>query len=175
MPLADRLVLLALVAGLLAFPVLYRRGTDGRRLAVATLAAFYGLALVAMLGAHCIEIAWHTVHGHATYDGRAVFGYDWRSYSLLLFGVLLVIQGARLLRHADRLVDGDPAARGALLRTIAVVLAIVGPTIPIHAVFGVALSALGAVTFVVVAVGARPRRATASVPATRHDALSAAA
>jgi hypothetical protein len=123
--------------------------------------AFYGYALVAMLAAHCADVAYSTAV-HARSPDGSVFAYNWRTYSLLLFGGLLMRQGVACLRAARRLARGEADARGDALRAVAVVLAVVLPTVPLHGVFGTAFSVWSALTVLVVAAGARaPGRAPA--------------
>jgi hypothetical protein len=157
MPLSDRLVLLALAVGLAACTRYHwRRGVRGRRLLAVLVTSFYGLALVSMMSAHSAEIAYNTAAGSRAFDGSQ-FTYNWRTYSLLLFGALLVWQGAVCLATAARLGRGEPAARATILRAAAVVLAVVLPTVPIHAIFGYLISGLSALTLVTVALAARSR------------------
>ncbi|GLC25677.1 hypothetical protein [Roseisolibacter agri] len=147
MPHIDQIVMLALLAGLVASGTFHwRAGVRGRRLAATVLASFYGVVLVAMLTAHCADVTYNTVLGNRSFvDGRP-FAYDWRTYSLLLFGVLLIVQGVRVLRATPGLGRGEPAARAAILRTALLVLAIAAPTIPVHAFFGSLISGLTVLT-----------------------------
>jgi hypothetical protein len=71
--------------------------------------------------------------------------WSWRTYSLLLFGALLIAQGVTVLRAVPALGRGDEAGRRAALGAAARVLALVLPIIPIHAVFGYAISGLSVV------------------------------
>jgi hypothetical protein len=129
----------------------WRMGVRGRRLAVSWWAAFYGVALTVMLAAHCIEIAYNTVT-HAPSFADGAFKYDFRVYSLELMGALLVVLGIRALRAAFGMARGEREARRAMLKTLAVVLAIAAPVIPIHWVFGYLVSGLSAITILVVAL-----------------------
>ena len=147
MPYIDQIVILALLAGLLAAGAFHwRAGVRGRRLAAAVLASFYGVVLAAMLAAHCADVTYNTVLGNRSLVDGTRFAYDWRTYSLLLFGALLIVQGVRVLRATPGLARGELAARAEILRTGALVLAIAAPTIPIHAFFGSLISGLSAVT-----------------------------
>jgi hypothetical protein len=74
--------------------------------------------------------------------GGAAFVYDFRVYSLLLLGVVLIGTGIRLLYAAVGLSRRVPGARGTALRTLGIVLAIVAPLIPFQAVFAISLSVL---------------------------------
>ena len=160
--------MLALLLGLAAcVGSQWRRGLRGRRLAVVVFAAFYGYALVAMLAAHCADVAYSTVVHHRSPDG-SVFAYNWRTYSLLLFGVLLIRQGAHCLRAALRLGGGEQGARADVLRAAGVVQVIVLPTVPLHGVFGTAVAVWSALTLLVVAAATRaPAGAPAGARAAR--------
>ncbi len=157
MGLDDKLVLLTIGVGTAAFAWFYgRRGVRGRRLFTALWSSFYGLVLTVMMAAHCLEILYHTLAGHVSFDGTP-FVYGWRVYSLLLFGVLLIWLGVGCLRAALGLSRGEAAARPAMLRLLALVLALVVPLIPIHPFFGYLMSGVSAVTLAVVVLTARER------------------
>jgi hypothetical protein len=159
MPHIDLLVLVTLVAtfGVCA-RLQWRRGARGRRLAAGLAAGFHGSALVVMLAGHCVDILYSVAVGNRSPDG-SVFAYNWRTYSLLLFGVLLVRAGVDALRIAMRLAAGDTAAHADHRRLVALVLAIVAPTIPLHGIFGWAISGLSALAAATVALAARSRAA----------------
>lgn len=155
MPYIDPIVMASLALGLLACAAgAWRLGARGGRLLATFFAAFYGLTLVVMLSAHSADVLYNAVLRNRATDGSA-FGYDWRTYSLLLFGALLVRQGVLCLRGAPRIARGEATARGDVLRAAAVVLALVLPLIPIHAFFGYLISGASALTLVAVALGAR--------------------
>jgi hypothetical protein len=165
MPHVDEIVMLALLLGLVACAgSQWRRGLRGARLLAVVFAAFYGYALVAMLAAHCADVAYSTFVHNRSPDG-SVFAYNWRTYSLLLFGALLIRQGAHCLRAALRLGGGEQAARADVLRAVGVVQAIVLPTVPLHGVFGTAVAVWSALTLVVVAAATRAPARLAARPA----------
>ena len=171
MPHVDLVVLVLLVVGLIAGTVLHvRRGARGRRLLAAAFATFYGHTLVTMLTFHCVDVLYVLVHRLPSPMTGATVAYDWRTYSLLLFGALLVRLGARSVGAALRLGRGDPAARGDLLRLTALVLAVVLPVVPIHAFFGYLISGASALTMLVVGVAGR---APAPTPTAADAAASA--
>ena len=149
MPYVDQIVMLALLAGLVAAGAFHwRAGVRGRRLAAAVIASFYGVVLVAMLAAHCADVAYNTVLANRSVIDGTRFAYNWRTYSLLLFGVLLIVQGVRVLRATPGLGRGELAARAEILRTALLVLAIAAPTIPVHAFFGTLISGVTVATLV---------------------------
>ena len=146
----DSAVLWATAIATLAFAiVLWRRGVRGRYLVAAVWIAFYGCALVVMMSAHNIEIVYNTVTHQRSFAGTP-FVYDWRVYSLLLFGVLLTVLGARVLHMVSQVRRDHVPRRRPMLRAIGWVLALVVPTIPIQATFGYLLSALSLITGAVV-------------------------
>jgi hypothetical protein len=147
----DKTVLITIgVATAAAIVAFWRMGVRGRRYAVSTWAAFYGIAITTMLAMHCIEIAYYTVIGAKSFkDG--VFKYDFRVYGLELMGAVLVVLGIRALRAAVGMARGEREARRSMLKTLAVVLAVALPIIPIHWIFGYLVSGLSAITVLVVA------------------------
>ncbi len=166
MPHVDQFVMIALALGLASWGAYaWRRGLRGFGFAGVLFALFYGHTLVVMLAAHCADVAFNTARGRSVIDGSAI-SYDWRTYSLLLFGALLVHQGARSVRAGLRWSRGASDAAPEVLRATAVVLALVLPTIPIHAFFGVLIGGASALTAGVVAAAARAARAPAAVPRT---------
>jgi hypothetical protein len=123
--------------------------------------SFYGVGLVATMAAHCADIIHNLALRNRSMDG-SLFSYNWRTYSLLLFGVLLIDRGIRVLRAARRLAAGDRAARTDILKSGALVLAITLPLIPVHAIFGVLMSVWSSLALIVTVAGlhARPAEAT---------------
>jgi hypothetical protein len=160
MPYVDQVVMGALLVALLAVPTLLRLlGARGARLFAAAFAGFHGAGLVAMLAAHCADILYNVALRNKSFVDGKPFGYDWRTYSLLLFGVLLMALGVRVLRAAFALAAGDGAARAELLRATGLVLLICAPVIPVHAFFGALISGWSALTLVVVGLRASARPA----------------
>jgi len=163
----DQVVQILLLVGLLVVGIdHWRRGPRGWRLAALVFVSFYGVGVVAMMSAHCADIIHNVVlRNRSVVDGSA-FTYNWRTYSLLLLGVLLIDRGIRCLRAPRRFAAGDTAARIDILRNAGVVLAITLPIIPIHAFFGVLMSAWSSLALIVTAAGLRTRQ----VESTRFSA-----
>jgi hypothetical protein len=152
----DQVVQIALLVGLIVVSVdHWRRGQRGWRLAALVFVSFYGVGLVATMSAHCADIIHNLILGNRSLMDGSPFKYNWRTYSLLLFGVLLIDRGIRILVAARQFAAGGPAARNDILRSGAVVLAITFPIIPIQAVFGVLMSVWSALALVVAAAGLR--------------------
>jgi hypothetical protein len=140
--LTDVLVLLVVFAGTIASAVLLRRqGIRGRGLLAAVWLSFYGLMLTAMMLAHSAEVVYRTVAARAAVTSSASI-YNFRVYSLLLLGALLIWAGVVSLRAAPGLGRGSVEARRAALRASVAVLALVAPLIPIQKLFGILLSVL---------------------------------
>jgi hypothetical protein len=141
MPSTDVAVLLAIgLAATAWLRWLWRSGVRGRRFAMCGWLGFLGLVLIIMLLAHCLDVLSRLYVG--TGYGGAAFVYDFRVYSLLLLGVVLIGTGIRLLGAAIGLSRRVPGARGTALRTLGIVLAIVAPMIPFQAFFAISLSVL---------------------------------
>jgi hypothetical protein len=152
----DQVVQVLLFVGLVVVGIdHWRRGQRGWRLAALVFVSFYGVGLVATMSAHCADIIHNLVLRNRSLVDGSPFTYNWRTYSLLLFGVLLIDRGIRVLRAARRFAAGDRAARTDILKSGALVLAITAPLIPVHAVFGVLMSVWSAVALIVAAAGLR--------------------
>ena len=152
----DQVVLILLLAGLVAAGMdHWRHRQRGWRLAALVFMSFYGVGLVAMLSAHCADIIYNTVLANRSVIDGSQFTYTWRTYSLLLFGVLLIDRGVRCFLAARRVAVGETAARTAFLRNAGVALAITAPTIPLHAFFGTLISAWSALALAAAVVGVR--------------------
>ncbi len=168
----DQVVQIVLFVGLIVVGVdHWRRGQRGWRLAALTFISFYGVGLVATMSAHCADIIHNLVLRNRSVVDGSPFTYNWRTYSLLLLGVLLIDRGIRCLRAARLFAAGDPASRIDILRNSAVVLAITLPIIPIHAFFGTLMSVWSSLALIVTAAGPR----AGHVESTRFasDAVSA--
>ena len=154
----DQIVLLSLGLGLVGGTVIHwRDGQRGWRLAALGFVSFYGAGLVAMLAAHCADIIYNTVLANTSIVDGSRFAYNWRTYSLLLFGVLIIGRGVRTLRATRRFSRGDATARRDMLHNAGVVLAITLPTIPIHAFFGTIMSVWSTLALIITAAGLRAR------------------
>jgi hypothetical protein len=139
-------VLLSVIAGstLVAAVRFRRRGARGRRFAGATLLGFSGATLTTMLAAHTAEIVYRLLGNPL--DGMPPLKYDFRSYALLLLGVLLMVQGVEVFRAAVAVSRGDETGGRDAMRAGFVVLAIGAPIIPIHLFFGPITTALALLT-----------------------------
>ena len=159
----DQVVQIVLLVGLTAVGIdHWRHGQRGWRLAALAFVSLYGVGLVATMSAHCADIIHNLVLRNRSLVDGAPFSYNWRTYSLLLFGVLLIDRGIRVLRAARRFAGGDASARTDILRNGAVVLAITLPIIPIQAVFGVLMSVWSSLALIVTVAGLRARHAEAT-------------
>ena len=168
----DQVVQIVLLVGLIVVGIdHWRRGQRGWRLAALAFVSLYGVGLVATMSAHCADIIHNLVLRNRSFVNGSPFTYNWRTYSLLLFGVLLIDRGIRVLRAARRFAGGDASARTDILRNGAVVLAITLPIIPIHAFFGVLISVWSSLALIVTAAGLR----AGQVESTRFAAGAAGA
>ena len=157
----DIAVLLGIFLGTGAAIVRIRRsGARSRRLLLGGWAAFQGVTLVAMMGAHSAEIVYHLVTGGTRFDGTA-WAYDFRSYSLLLMGAVLGAIGVRFIRLSPELGRGEPSARRGAVRAKLALLAVVFPLLPIHPFFGVILTTVGSVGLLMLLLARPEMRAAA--------------
>ena len=151
-PVVFGLLILSLIGSLL---YQWRRGLRGGRLAVVTLAMFYGLAVIAALGMHSVDVLYGLTHRLKSFSTGRTFGWDWHTYSLLLFGVLMVWLGARCVRYALWMGRGDAGARTQFLRLAFVMLLVVLPIVWIQPLFGMVGSLLSVIALLVVGLGGR--------------------
>ena len=152
----DQVVQFVLLVGLIAVGIdHWRQGQRGWRLAALVFVSFYGVGLVATMSAHCADIIHNLALRNRSMVDGSPFTYNWRTYSLLLFGVLLIDRGVRVLRAARRFAAGDHAARTDILKSGALVLAITLPLIPVHAVFGALMSVWSSLALIATAAGLR--------------------
>jgi len=152
--LTDILVLLAVILGTAGASILLRRQSiRGSRLFAAVWLSFYGLMLVASMLAHNIEILYRATAGRAASSNNAPV-YNFRLYSLLLLGALLIWAGVVCLRAAPRVGRGTPDARRTAIATSVVVALIVAPLIPLQMLFGIAFTVLSLVTLLILALAA---------------------
>ena len=156
MPYTDPIVLGLLLVSLIgSLAYQWRRGLRGGRLAVVTFAMFYGLSVIAALGMHSVDVLYGLAHHLPSFRTGKPFTWDWHTYSLLLFGALMVWFGARCVRYALWIGRGDAGARTAFLRLAFVMLLIVLPIVWIQPLFGAAGSLLSVLALLVVGLGAR--------------------
>jgi hypothetical protein len=153
MPHVDQVVLALLLVSLVGSLVYQvRRGVRGRRLAVTVFAMFFSLTVINTLVMHCVDIFYGLTHHLTSMTGKP-FAYDWRTYSLLLFGALLIWFGARCFQAALRMGRGEERGRIEFLRLVVVMLAIVLPLVPVNPFFGPLASIASALALLVVGLG----------------------
>jgi hypothetical protein len=133
---------------------------------------FYGLAVIVALGMHSLDVLYGLTHGLRSFVTGKPFAWDWHTYSLLLFGVLMVWFGVHCVRCALRMGRGDASARIEFLRLAGIVLLIMVPIVPIQPLFGVVASGLSVIALLVVGLGGR--RLAARLPSESHTASAAA-
>jgi hypothetical protein len=104
---------------------------------------------------HCLDVLYGYSHRNTSFSTGKPFAWDWHTYSLLLFGVLMIWFGAQCLRRALRLGRGDASARTEFLRFSGVILLVVLPIIPIQAFFGVVAAGLSVIALLTVGLGGR--------------------
>ena len=158
MPYTDPIVLALLLVSLIgSLAYQWRRGLRGGRLAVVTFAMFYGLSVIATLGMHNVDVLYGLIRNLQSFRTGKTFAWDWHTYSLLLFGALMVWLGARCVRHALGMGRGDAGARGEFLRLAGILLLIVLPIVWIQPLFGAAGSLLSVIALLMVGLGGRER------------------
>jgi hypothetical protein len=156
--LTDILVLSVVFVGTAgAAALLWRQSIRGRALFAGVWLSFYGLVLAASMCAHSAEILYRVTAGRARSPDNAPV-YNFRLYSLLLLGALLIWAGVVCLRAAPDVSRGSAEARGTAIQTSLVVALIVAPLIPFQRIFGILFTVLSlASVLIVVLASPTPR------------------
>src|SRR3970282_1004141 len=146
------LFFLALTAGLLwAFwHVLWdgwRRRVPIPLLVVAAVNVVCGLGNFLLGGAHLVAVLGRALGGQGSV-GADSFSYDFRFYSLVLVGLLILLPGFLCLRHARGLTQGEASAYRHARRATLWLLGVNLPLIPIQG-FAVLLSVLSGLNLLV--------------------------
>ena len=119
----------------------WREGVRGALLVAGSWAYLVGTFVTVMLSFHTAEIVYRALTDQGSYHNPgAGFTYDFRFYSLVLFGCVMISQGVPMMRAARDLSRGAGGAAGRLLRPTLVVLALSAPLIPLQ-FFGSVLTA----------------------------------
>jgi hypothetical protein len=118
-------------------------------LVVGTVDALCGLASFLLGGAHFFGVVGRALQGKGLHGAQA-FTYDFRFYSLVMLGLLLVVPGALCLRSARGLTKGEAAAWNNAFWSSIVLVVINGPLIPIQR-FAILLGGLAVLNIVILA------------------------
>ncbi len=121
------LVLFATIGATIWFATTARRRGAGALAAVGAVTFFCG-ALIASLGlVHTLAVT-----GRALSRLGPAFEYDFRLYSLIMLGVVLIAGGVRCLTTAWNVARGDPRAWKAALEATTMLLVVNVPLMPIQ-------------------------------------------
>jgi hypothetical protein len=148
------------LAGILSglFALLARRqGCGARDVAGSCLMFFAGLTLAGSMALHSGEIWYNQILGvnpgmhtrapGAPYVTVGSFTYDFRFYSLQLFGGTLLYLSATIAMAAIRFVQGDAMASPMARKRIFQAVLLVAPLVPMH-IFAVATAVMMAIAWV---------------------------
>jgi hypothetical protein len=100
--------------------------------AVGAIDLFCGLVIVVLMALHLAAVIGRAFSGQG-FGGEARFSYDFRFYSLLMLGAVIITPGLVFVAHARRLTEGDAAAWKAALWASAALLLINIPLVHIQA------------------------------------------
>jgi len=93
---------------------------------------FCGLVVLGLMALHLAAVIGRAISGQG-FGGAAHFAYDFRFYSLLLLGLVIIIPGLVFVMHARRLTEGDAEAWRRALWASGALLLINIPLVPIQA------------------------------------------
>ena len=157
----ELLVLLAAIGAAVWFI------TDARRrrapvplVAVGVIDFFCGLLTFGLIALHLGAVVGRAVLGSGS-GVEARFEYDFRFYSLVLVGVLIIIPGLVCMMHARRLTKGDVGAWKRALWASVMLLLINGPLGPIQG-FAIGLAGLAGLNLVALWAGRKQFRAAST-------------
>jgi hypothetical protein len=108
-----------------------RRHSHAPLAAVGAIDLFCGLVIVGLMVLHLSAVIGLAVSGRG-FGGATSFTYDFRFYSLLMLGVVIIIPGLVFVLHARRLTEGDAEAWTRALWASGVLLLINIPLLPIQ-------------------------------------------
>lgn len=144
----EFLFMLALIGASVWFAVAARRRQVPRALvAVAASNLFCGGLVAGLGGAHLAAVVGRAMASTGT-GAEGTFVYDFRFYSLVLLGVLLMAGGLACVSSLRRLTRGEPAGWSLAFWTSIALLAINVPLMPIQG-FAVGFSAFLSVNLVI--------------------------
>jgi len=148
------------------------RGRGAGTLAAVGAVIFFSGALVASLGsAHTIAVIGRALR-------RPLFVYDFRLYSLVLFGACQIAGGLRLLSTSWNVVRGDVRTWRAALAVTTLLLVVNVPLIPIQGFAGATSLPLMVTLITLMATGRRfvPRigKETVTIPEITREHVSSA-
>lgn len=173
---ADYYALAAKLAIIIFFVArAWRAGARGALLLAASWVFLVGTFVAVMLSFHNAEIVYRALTNQGSYRSPGSgFTYDFRFYSLVLFGCVMISQGVPMMRAARDLSRGSGEAAGRLLRPTLVVLALSAPLIPIQ-FFGAVLTACAALNLPALLLARRALRKAARVDERAAPAAALAA
>lgn len=139
---ADNVALGVLIISMMIFLVRARRGgARGRKFAVGAWAYFFGAFITISLSFHIAENLWRIIPQTPISHGTKPV-YDFRFYSLILFGAVMLAQGLAITKAAKRFALGETEERKKIIRRTLITLALCAPLIPIQ-IFGSVLTIIG--------------------------------
>jgi hypothetical protein len=109
-----------------------RSGAPQSLAAVGAIDLFCGLVILVLMALHLAAVIGRAVSGQG-FGGEPRFAYDFRFYSLLLLGVVIIIPGLVFVMHARRLTEGDAGAWTTAIWASGVLLLINIPLVQIQA------------------------------------------
>ncbi|GAA4470595.1 hypothetical protein GCM10023189_59500 [Nibrella saemangeumensis] len=126
----DQYIDLAVLALCFVFTIInmirmVRQAAVPVRIVPAILLVFGATAIASFLGfGHLFEISFHAVERMIT----GTFTFDFRFYSLILLGMVLLSLSVRMLRQITGLFQGVPGSQMAIIKTMVLIVVVSAPT-----------------------------------------------
>jgi len=126
-------IMIGVIVGSIGFAAaVRRRRVPGALVAAAAIDLYCGVVIASLGTMHLLAVVGRALAGRGSGPG-GTFVYDFRFYSLLLFGVTLIIPALAALTAVRRLTRGDAAGARVAVSASLVLLALNIPLVPIQA------------------------------------------
>jgi hypothetical protein len=126
-------LMIGMIIGSIGFAVaMRRRGVPGALVAAAAIVLYCGVVVASLGTMHLLAVVGRALAGRGSGPG-GTFVYDFRFYSLLLFGVTLITPAMAALTAVRRITRADAAGGRVAVSASLVLLALNIPLVPIQA------------------------------------------
>ena len=167
-------LMIGMIIGSIGFAVaMSRRRVPGALVAAAAIDLYCGVVVASLGTMHLLAVVGRALAGKGSGPG-GTFVYDFRFYSLLLFGVALMTPAVAALTAVRRLTRGDAAGSRVAVSASVALLALNIPLVPIQA-FAMAPTLFALVNLVALWSARRHFHVPAIHAATGHRSVTSSA